>query len=67
MFAVLIDLVPFLTYLGLLALGTVVLVVGFWPWLESPLIAFLEGVRDWRDMRRRRRNFRRAHQRRRWL
>lgn len=57
MFAVLIDLSPLLAFIGAIALVLVSLVIGFWPKLESPLIAFLEGVRDWRAERRRRRAY----------
>lgn len=55
--AALIDFMPLLSLFGALALVAVVVVVVFWRWIESPLIAFLEGVRDWREERRRRRNY----------
>ncbi len=57
MLAALIDLTPMLAFLGALALVAASLVIGFWPVLESPLITFLEGVRDWRAERRRRRTY----------
>lgn len=60
LFAILIDLVPFLTYFGLLSLIVVVLVVGFWDRLETPLIRFLEGIADRRAERKRRQSYRKA-------
>lgn len=65
MFAFLVDLSPLLAFFGAIALIVATLVVGFWPWLESPLIAFLVGVRDWRAQRQKRRNMRKAMERRR--
>lgn len=65
MFAILIDLAPLLTYFGALALILVALVLGFWPVFESPLIAFLQDIRDWRACRQKRRNARKATERRR--
>ena len=58
-------LTPLLVYFGLLLLIVAAVVVVFWPWCETPLIALLEGVRDWRSVRRRRRDIRRATKRRR--
>lgn len=59
----LIDYMPLLTYFGAIALVGAALVVGFWPRVESPLIAFLVGVRDWRANRRRRRDLANARRR----
>ena len=55
-----IDLIPLLTLFGTFSLVVIALVVGFWPVLESPLIALLEDVRDWRALRKRRRDLARA-------
>ena len=59
-YAILDQCMPLLALFGALAVVLIALVVGFWPWIESPLIAFLVGVRDWRANRRRRRDLRRA-------
>lgn len=57
-------IMPLLTYFGTLFLILAAVVVGFWPWVETPLIALLEDVRDWRSLRRRRRDLDRARRRR---
>lgn len=64
MMAAMIDFMPLLSLFGALALVLVVAAFVFWPWVESPLIAFLEGVRSWRADRRRRRDLRRSRGRR---
>lgn len=64
MLAALIDFMPLLSLFGALALVLVAAAVIFWPWVESPLITFLEGVRDWRAHRLKRRNMRKAMERR---
>lgn len=63
-YAILDQFLPLAAYFGALCLAVIALVVGFWPWIESPLIAFLNGVRDWRANRRRRRDLRKARGRR---
>lgn len=58
--ALLIDyMAPALAFAGAFALILLALAIAFWPWIESPLIAFLCGVRAWRTQRKLRRPRRR--------